>query len=45
MKALKVQGVDHVAMLTGDNKCAAEAVSKSLGLDSFYANLLPEDIA
>ena len=43
MKALKAQGVDHIAMLTGDNKCAAEAVSKSLGLDSFYADLLPED--
>ena len=30
-------------MLTGDNSCAAEAVSKKLRLDSFYADLLPEN--
>ena len=29
--------------MTGDNLCAAEAVSKKLGLDRFYADLLPED--
>ena len=30
-------------MLTGDNACAAEAVAKKLELDSFYADLLPEN--
>lgn len=35
-------GVDHVAMLTGDNVCVAESVSHKLGLDSFHADLLPE---
>ena len=30
-------------MLTGDNKRAAAAISKELGLDDFYAELLPED--
>jgi len=40
---LKQQGVAHVAMLTGDNKRAAAAVANRLGIDSFYAELLPED--
>ena len=30
-------------MLTGDNRCAAEAVTKELKIDSFYSDLLPED--
>jgi Cd2+/Zn2+-exporting ATPase len=30
-------------MLTGDNARAAEAAANSLGFDSFYADLLPED--
>lgn len=40
---LRKEGVSHVAMLTGDNPCAAEAISKELGLNSFHADLLPED--
>jgi len=40
---LRELGVKHIAMLTGDNICAAEAVSNRLGLDRFYADLLPED--
>ena len=43
IQALREQGIDHVAMLTGDNVCAAEAVSKRLRLDSFSADLLPEE--
>jgi Cd2+/Zn2+-exporting ATPase len=43
IRGLRENGVEHIAMLTGDNICAAEAVSKRLGLDRFYANLLPED--
>lgn len=43
IKGLRKHGVEHIAMLTGDNICAAEAVSKRLGLDRFYADLLPED--
>ncbi|MBL0712437.1 MAG: cadmium-translocating P-type ATPase [Desulfosarcina sp.] len=40
---LRDQGVSHIAMLTGDNACTAQAVSQRLGLDSFHADLLPED--
>jgi len=43
IRGLRENGVEHIAMLTGDNICAAEAVSKRIGIDSFYADLLPED--
>lgn len=43
VKKLKAQGVKKVVMLTGDNKRAAEAIAKKLGLDDYYAELLPED--
>lgn len=43
IKRLKNQGVKKVVMLTGDNKRAAEAIAKKLGLDDYYAELLPED--
>ena len=43
LQMLRQQGVEHISMLTGDNSCAAEAVAIKLGIDSFYADLLPED--
>ena len=43
ISGLRDNGVEHIVMLTGDNICAAEVVSKRLGLDRFYADLLPED--
>ncbi|MDF2524080.1 MAG: heavy metal translocating P-type ATPase [Clostridiales bacterium] len=43
IKKLKSQGVKRVVMLTGDNKRAADAIAKKLGLDDYYAELLPED--
>jgi Cd2+/Zn2+-exporting ATPase len=43
MKMLRQQGVEHVAMLTGDNARAADSVASRLGIDNFYADLLPED--
>ncbi len=38
----RAQGIDRVLMLTGDNRCAAETVSRYLALDGFHAGLLPE---
>jgi Cu+-exporting ATPase len=32
-------------MLTGDNKIAAEKIAKELGIDTIYAEILPEDKA
>lgn len=36
-------GMERIVMLTGDNRCAAEAVARPLGVDAFHAELLPED--
>ena len=41
--SLRNQGIERIVMLTGDNSCAAESVSKQLNLDEFYADLMPED--
>lgn len=43
IQKLKTQGVRKVVMLTGDNKLAAKSIANKLGLDGYYAELLPED--
>ena len=40
---LKQLGVRRTIMLTGDEKSVAERISRELGLDAYYAELLPED--
>ncbi len=42
VRDLHAMGV-RVAMLTGDNEQVADAVSKELGIDTYFANVLPED--
>ena len=41
--ALKRAGVQKTVMLTGDREEVAASVAKQLGLDEFYAQLLPGD--
>jgi len=40
--ALREMGVKNIVMLTGDNAMVAKAVSASIGVDGYQANLLPE---
>jgi Cd2+/Zn2+-exporting ATPase len=42
IRNLRYQGIKKVVMLTGDNERAAAAISRELGLDEYYAELLPE---
>ena len=42
---LKDEGIEHLVMLTGDNKQTANIVSNKLNLDKTFAELLPEDKA
>jgi Cu2+-exporting ATPase len=44
VKKLKDEGLE-VAMLTGDNKQTAAYVAKELGLDTFFAEVLPDQKA
>ncbi len=41
--SLKALGVDRIVMLTGDNQGTAEQVAGLVGIDEYYAELLPED--
>lgn len=43
MAALHEQGVQSLVMLTGDRENVANKVAKDLGLDSYHAQLLPQD--
>lgn len=40
---LRAAGIEHVVMLTGDNRGTAEAIAKETGVDEIYAELLPAD--
>lgn len=44
IKRLRELGI-KIVMITGDNKHTAKAVSKEVGVDSFVAEVLPEDKA
>jgi Zn2+/Cd2+-exporting ATPase len=43
IQALKQLGIRDLIMLTGDSQAVAERISRSLGLTSYQAELLPED--
>jgi len=42
MKSLRAAGIEHIAILTGDNERVARSIAKQIGADEVYANLLPE---
>lgn len=41
--AIKELGIQKVLMLTGDNQKTAESLAKEVGIDQFFAELLPEN--
>jgi Cd2+/Zn2+-exporting ATPase len=43
MRALRRAGVEHLVMLTGDDRRSASAVAETVGVDEVYADLFPED--
>ena len=43
VRKLRSHGVENIVMLTGDSFEAARAVASELGIDEFYASLLPGD--
>ena len=43
LEGLKRQGVSRTVMLTGDSEQATAPVARALGLDGFFAGLLPQD--
>ncbi|MEO2091078.1 MAG: heavy metal translocating P-type ATPase, partial [Gemmataceae bacterium] len=40
---LRAAGVEHIVMLTGDNRGTAEAIARETGVDEVHAELLPGD--
>ena len=42
IRSLKALGVEQTVMLTGDNEAVAAGIARTLGLDSYRADLLPE---
>jgi Zn2+/Cd2+-exporting ATPase len=43
IRDLKAAGVERIMMLTGDSQAVAQRMAKTLGVDTFAAELLPED--
>jgi Cd2+/Zn2+-exporting ATPase len=43
IKGLRALGAKNIVLLTGDKQSVAERVAEDLGLDDYYAQLLPED--
>ena len=43
VEMLRAQGIEHIALLTGDYEAPAGALARSLAVDTYRASLLPED--
>ena len=43
IKQLKALGLKRIVMLTGDDEKVTKDVANKLGIDEYYANLLPQD--
>lgn len=45
IRALKQEGINKVVMMTGDSEKTAASIAKRVGVDEYYAEVLPEDKA
>ena len=45
VKSLKAAGITKVVMMTGDSERTAAAIAKRVGVDEYYAEVLPQDKA
>lgn len=45
VRGLKELGICNVVMMTGDNMATAKAIAGQVGVDAFFAEVLPEDKA
>ena len=45
IRSLRALGVSRLVMMTGDNEKTARAVAEAVGVDAYYAEVLPEDKA
>ncbi|NET00548.1 MAG: heavy metal translocating P-type ATPase [Sphaerospermopsis sp. SIO1G1] len=43
IQKLKKLGIEEIVLLTGDNQVTANSVAETLGIETVYAELLPED--
>ncbi|WP_310490179.1 heavy metal translocating P-type ATPase [Chamaesiphon sp. VAR_69_metabat_338] len=43
IRDLRAAGVERIVMLTGDSQAVAQRIANTLGVDTFAAELLPED--
>lgn len=45
IRGLKAAGIKNVVMMTGDNEKTAKVIAAEVGIDKYYAGVLPEDKA
>lgn len=43
LKELRALGFSKIIMMTGDNECTAAEVAKTVGVDTWYSGVMPED--